>query len=509
MPRSLHSIDLILPETVEAPRARSHPEQSRSRLWLAVCLPNLALECLPGAITQTPAVVIESQRGQLHVVAANAKAQGVGIGPGSKLCTALALTAALQTFERSPHAERRTLESLAEWAGMLTSLVSIEPPEGLLLEVSGSLRLFGSLEAIKSRLGEELVRRRLEFRLCLAPTPTAALWLARAASDDVLLPQELAGRLGRLPLAITRWPKAVQELLRDLGVRTVGECVRLPRDGFARRIGEAYLQELDRALGRRADLRTEFKRPEKWKAKIELFEESTDNSIFIEAIEQMLDELVAELRSRHVQVRMLKIGFDHLHRAPTFESFDLREPTHDRELLLHLIRDRLERAHLPTPALAISVESGFLLPLAVEAADLFEKTPVATLARDLLERLKERFGATAVYGVQAVAEHRPERAWAKLSETVEGSFRRGEWPLAQDRPLWLLRRPVPLGSDQARNHYRGSIELRSGPECIESGWWDEHDIGRDYYVAVSAHGQKLWIFRDRRSRIWHLHGLFG
>ncbi len=509
MAHSLHSLDLVVPETVEAPRTRSRPEQSRSQLWLAVCLPNLAFESLPGAATETPAVVVEPQHGQLHVIAANAKALDAGIGPGSKLNTALVLTAELQTFERSPHAERCTLESLAGWAGALTSQVSIEPPEGLLLEVSGSLRLFGSLEAIKSRLGEELTRRRLSFRLCVAPTPTAALWLARAASDDVLLPQELAGRLGRLSLKITHWPKAVQELLRDLGVRTVGECVRLPRDGFARRVGKAYLLGLDRALGRQTDLRAEFKPPEKWQAKIELFEESTDSSVFVEAIEQMLDELVAELRLRQAQVCTLRIGFDHLHRAPTFESFELREPTHDRELMLHLIRDRLERSHLPTPALAISIESGFLLPLEVATADLFEKRPVATLAQSLLERLKERLGTAAVYGVAAVSEHRPERAWAKSAGIAAGSFRRDERPLAQDRPLWLLQRPVPLGLDEARIHYRGSIELLSGPERIESGWWDERDVGRDYYIAVSSHGQRLWIFRDRRSRIWHLHGLFG
>jgi protein ImuB len=75
--------------------------------------------------------------------------------------------------------------------------------------------------------------------------------------------------------------------------------------------------------------------------------------------------------------------------------------------------------------------------------------------------------------------------------------------------LWLLRQPVPLGSSEARSHYRGSIELSSGPERIESGWWDEQDVGRDYYTAVSSRGQKLWIFRDRHSRVWHLHGLFG
>src|SRR5512143_191302 len=489
MARSLYSIEIDSPETVEAPRADVRQTPERPQLWLAVCLPNLAFEISLDPARHTPAVVVEPGHGQLRVVAANASARAAGIEAGSKLGTAFALAASLQVFERSPRAERASLESLAGWAESLTSLVSIESPEGLLLEVSGSLRLFRSLEAIKARLGDELTRRRLTFRLCVAPTPTAALWLVRAAAADVLSLHELAGRLSALPLAVTRWPQSVQELLRDLGVLTVGECARLPRDGFARRVGVAYLHELDRAFGRRVDVRAEFKLPESFRSKIELSEESTDSAIFVEAIEQMLDELGAELRTKQAQIRTLKIGFEHLHRAPTIEKFDLLEPTHDREQLLHLVRDRLERCHLPVPAIAVRLRTGFLVPLATQAADLFERVPVATLTRALLERLQERLGATAVYAVRAVAEHRPERAWTKLTGEVKAQAQGSGRLESQDRPLWLLQLPVPLDSVAARDHYRGSIELCSGPERIESGWWDEQDIARDYYTAVSSHGQ--------------------
>jgi protein ImuB len=508
MARSLHSIELDSPETTEAPRVDLRQAPNRQQLWLAVCLPNLAFEISQKLVLQTPVVVVEPQRGQLTVVAANASARAAGIENGSKLSTAFALVASLQAFERSPRAERASLESLAGWAQALTSLVSIEAPEGLLLEVSGSLRLFRSLEAIKAKLGDELTRRSLTFRLSVAPTATAALWLARAAGADVLSPHELVGRLSALPLAATRWPQPVQELLRDLGVRTVGECARLPRDGFARRVGVAYLHELDRTFGRRVDTRVGFNRPVSFRSKIEFLEESTDRAIFLEAIEQMLDELGVDLRMKQTQIRTFEIGFEHLHRAPTVEKFDLLEPTHDKEQLLHLIRDRLERCQLSVPAIAVRIRTGFLVPLTIEAVDLFERVPVGTLTRALLERLQERFGAGAVYAVRAVAEHRPEKAWTKLNGEVTQA-RGGEGLEPQDRPLWLLQRPVPLASPPARDHYRGSIELCSGPERIESGWWDEQDVARDYYTAVSSHGQKLWVFRDRCSCVWHLHGLFG
>ena len=383
-------------------------------------------------------------------------------------------------------------------------MVSLEAPESLLLEVAGSLRLFGSLEAIKTKLGEQLARRYRDFRLCVAPTATAALWLARAASTDILQWQQLAGRLAALPLAVTRWPPTVQALLRDLGLRTVGDCVRLPRDGFARRVGRSYLFELDRAFGRSNDLRVEFQAPTTWTSSAELGEESVDSAVFLEVIEQLLDELAVELKRRQAQIGSLQIAFEHLHRPPTVESFDLREPTHERDRLLLLVEDRLERSVLPVPAVALRIESGAFRPLEIEDVDLFEAKPLEQREQLLLERLQERFGFGGVYGLRAVAEHRPEKAWAKR---LDSEGRRApeavQLPDKEARPLWLLPTPVAL---EAR---RGSLELCSGPERIESGWWDEHDVGRDYYTAKNGNGQKLWVFRDHRTRCWFVHGLFG
>jgi protein ImuB len=68
---------------------------------------------------------------------------------------------------------------------------------------------------------------------------------------------------------------------------------------------------------------------------------------------------------------------------------------------------------------------------------------------------------------------------------------------------------LPLSSSEAHRYYEGTLKLRSGPERIESGWWDERDVGRDYYTVVSSFGQRLWVYKDRRSCDWHLHGLFG
>ena len=77
------------------------------------------------------------------------------------------------------------------------------------------------------------------------------------------------------------------------------------------------------------------------------------------------------------------------------------------------------------------------------------------------------------------------------------------------RPLWLLDEPQLIGIGE-RPRYEGELRLEEGPERIESGWWDGHDIRRDYYVARNPAGVRLWIFRECRApQEWFLHGVFG
>jgi protein ImuB len=387
--------------------------------------------------------------------------------------------------------------------------VSIAPPESVLLEVSGSLKLFRDLAAIKTRLAAEVRRRRWVARLCVAPTAMAALWLSRAAATDVTASSELPGRLGSLPVAVTQWPDAVQTLLRDLGARTLGDCLRLPRDGFARRAGERCLHELDLALGRRVDLRPQITVPRRWRAACDLQEETADRAILMQALEHLLDCLALDLRRRQAQVRSLRVTFRHLRRAPTLEDFDLAEPAHERERLANLLRDRIEQIVLPLPAVAIALSTGPFEAMRPSETDLFAKASATTAACVLLERLRGRFGAASVHGMGLIAEHRPERAWTKI-DCFDGTARgRDLEPSRQARPLWLLLDPLRLSSPEARRYYGGTVQLCSGPERIESGWWDRQDVGRDYYVATSSEGQRLWIYRHRESRDWHLHGLFG
>ena len=56
-----------------------------------------------------------------------------------------------------------------------------------------------------------------------------------------------------------------------------------------------------------------------------------------------------------------------------------------------------------------------------------------------------------------------------------------------------------------------ALRVLSGPERIESGWWDGGDVRRDYYLVETSQGQRAWAFlpAGELGGAWMLHGWFA
>jgi protein ImuB len=147
----------------------------------------------------------------------------------------------------------------------------------VLFEVRGSLKLFGGSRRLYERLRAQLRAAGLEPQCSLTPTPMASLWMARTGREGVIRQSaDRAGRLADLPIHCTRWPERSLETLATMGAWTVGDCLRLPRDGFARRFEPRLLDMLDRAIGRRPDPRDSFVPRERFAAGRDLEPEIED-----------------------------------------------------------------------------------------------------------------------------------------------------------------------------------------------------------------------------------------
>ena len=128
-----------------------------------------------------------------------------------------------------------------------------------------------------------------------------------------------------------------------------------------------------------------------------------------------------------------------------------------------------------------------------------------------IDLLKARLGAQFINSVQTVAEHIPEYATQLLAyDNINGVKQKPKSAPLMPRPFWLLNKPKQLVLRSGKLYNHKSITIISGPERIESRWWSDADVRRDYYIALEQNGSRLWIYRERnRRKNWYLQGYFS
>jgi len=484
-------------------------------LWAALHFPSLALDVFARGFDDADTArrfVVASVGRVPQVVAANTAARAAGIRPNLAISAALALAPDIVLRDRDTAAEAEALADLATWVLQFTPQASLAAPDAIVAEVGASARLFGGLPRLLARLTGGLREQGYALATSLAPTPTAALLLARAGRDALLRdPRMLPAALAQLPLALCDVDPAALATLASAGVTTFGEAAALPRDALARRCGGTLVAMLDRALARSADPRLPFVPPPKFTRRLELPAPVADVEALAFAQNRLVHELAAWLTARGLGAVRLTLTLAHEHYLkrrgvmPTEVPFRLGAPARAVAHLNGVLRERLARVALPAPVEALTLATDEIAPLAGRNLGLLPGDEADAALVPLVDRLRARLGDDAVIRIAPYAEHRPELA---LREATHAQSALPPLPNAP-RPLWLLAEAQPLGAWLEQKPWI----LKDGPERIESGWWDGNDLRRDYFVAETPRGETVWIYRDHRYGAddgeWFLHGLFA
>jgi protein ImuB len=423
------------------------------------------------------------------------------------------------------------LAVLVKRAQGFTPRVTLEASDVLLLELAGSQRLFGGLDALLAALRTAFPR---PLRLALAPTPLAAAVLARSGANCCIRDAaRLKGRLAPLPIEHLRWPDEELQRLRAMGVRTLAELLRLPRAGLARRIGPERLWQLDRLTGARSDPRAALAQPERFHQRIDPDYETRDCERLLADLQPALERLELFLRERQRGITSLRLRLVY-RRAEALDCV-LRcvAPEYRAARFTALLAAKLESLALAEPAHRLELTAGRPRRFIAASAPLWAAgelggAPAAAQAPEFLQTLLARLGDEAVYSLSEIDEHRPERQQRRVWPAIPGAA--GEAPARRmageafavapagvERPLGLFEVPRPLEMlRDATGHVRTlrldgqPLTLLRGPERIQTGWWDEGGIARDYYVARAADGAHWWIFREcDPPRRWFVHGCFA
>ncbi|HTN10848.1 MAG TPA: DNA polymerase Y family protein, partial [Acetobacteraceae bacterium] len=469
-------------------------------LWACIVLPHLALDgVLRRRADAGPLVLVNGPVNARSIVSANREAREAGLHVGQRLSAAQALLTRFDALPYDREAVDRWHRFLAAVAYRYSSEVSLLP-HAIVLEVSRSMGLFGPWPRLEAMLRADLAALGFRHRITAAPTPHAAHVLAGVSDGQaVLSPDTLRRALQGVPIGKSRLPAAATEALPGMGIRTLGQLLGLPRDGLRRRFGAELLAALDRLTGDLPAGLDAYRPPDVFDLRIELMHEVENIASLVFPLRRITGDLAAYLAGRDGGVQRFVLRLEHRDNRVTEVPVGLLTPEREPGMLFELARGRLDQVQLPQPVLAMRLIARELPPFVPGGRDLFDDRPAnAVPIEQLRERLRARLGDRAVHQLDSTTDPRPERAQAvacgrgfnrdafaftnpKSPIPNPGSKASRLKPLPQSdgpRPTWLLDRPIPLRGTAPR--------ILSGPERLETGWWDGGEVCRDYYVVETS-----------------------
>ncbi|AXK72731.1 DNA polymerase Y family protein [Lysobacter sp. TY2-98] len=454
--------------------------------WACLFLPQLALDAVLRDVedADAPMALLDGAPNArvLHSVSPSARASG--LRPGMKLAAAQALGVPCRFVVLDIATVERTRERIAAWAYGFSSQVSLDLSHAIVLEVRRSRRLFGEWPRFEARLREGLNAQRIRHRIVAAPNPHAARVLANVHDSLAVDERSLDRALGDVPIARAGLPPDMAQAFSRMGLRKLGQVLALPRASLNKRFPPTLLRHLDRLRGGAGPL-TMYQPPDRFEVRMEFEAEIESSLALLFPLRRLTADLAAFLVSRDDGVQRFSLWMEHEFLPPSEVRVGLLAPERDAAMLFELARGRVEQAALPAPVRAIRLEARELPRFVPAARDLFDTRAQQGMPwTQLRERLRARLGDAAVHDVAWNADHRPER----VADNAIVAMPREAPMLA--RPGWLVSTPHTLREPIAR--------LVTGPERIESGWWDGGDVRRDYYVVETVHGQRAWVYRPLR-----------
>jgi protein ImuB len=417
-------------------------------------------------------------------------------------------------------------QALAVWALQFSPRVAVAD-EAVLIEVAGSLRLFGGRRALAERLWAEGQQLGVQ-RIAWAPNSLAALALARAGANQPARSVSLQAVLDALPISVLSAVRPHATTLAHIGCRTLGNLRALPRGGIARRFDQALLRALDQVYGLAPEVHPWVELPEVFDARLELMHRVEDASALLFGAQRLLLQLCGWLAARHSGTTAFTLHWAHdaMRSRDAGEGGQLTirtaQPTRDIEHLTRLLAEHLAQVTLEAPVGDLRLSADEVRAL-TEASHSFLPDTVdqGEALHRVLERLAARLGPARVLRPVLQADHRPE--WMCRWQAAPLALPRQSAPRAEGpQPSFLLPTPLKLALRGHRPIYQGELQLLAGPQRIEGGWWDRvagasgdeertRNVVRDYWVALSEHAGVLWVFQTRldESPAWYLHGHFA
>jgi protein ImuB len=538
-----------------------------SRRYLSVWLRRLPTDRIRRSPPE-PLVVANPVKGALRLSAVNDAAAALGLRVGMALADARAMFPRIAVADADERADFALLEAVADWCDRYTPLVGLDPPDGLMLDVTGCAHLFGGEAALADDLVRRLKAQGYQARVAVADTVGCAWAAARFGEDRIVPVGEAQNTIAPLPLAALRLSPETIEALSQVGLKRIADVLDRPRAPLAARFGAQFVRRIDQALGRDDEpIAPRLPVP------AAIAEQRFADPIALERdvlgmIEKLAEKLGTLLERRGEGARLLQAALFRTDGKVLRIEVGTSEPLRDPGRIRHLFADRLG-------VIGDEVDPGFgfdMLRLAALMTEHHEPAQTGLAAPDhtqelahLIDRLGARFGLRRVTRLVAQDTHIPEFAVMAVGAAaacpgriaarsgamqnrdpgslelkqpgsrISGApFHAAPRPghaqqdsLAPTRPIRLFAQPEPIEAiaevpdgppvQFTWRRMRHVVTHAEGPERIAMEWWRDAAgmaLTRDYFRVESREGVRVWLFRawpkdQRHATCWFVHGVFA
>src|SRR6478609_2671727 len=485
--------------------------------------------------------------------AVNESAKRYGVREGQTIAEACALVSNLVVREVTRAEVLATLGCIAEVGLSLGTTVSVEAPDTVCVDITGSAHLQGGELALGCELANRVRAMGHSVRVAISDGPRLARafadWFAPSAADPedrgvcVVPSEHTAQAFAALPINALPLPEDTAGWFVRLGVFTIGELCALPRQALGSRLGEAAASVTELCAGRDRAPLVAFT-PERTITESSTWDEPvTGNEPLAFVLGGLVSRVSARLTGRGEAAQSLLLIIEHDTAIARFRGekteltlrFKLSNPLHRADELRRVLSARLSRSKLGAPSLRMRLSVPKLVAAAarqVELAQVLSGATVSIAADDeipvLSAELSAELGEEQVGTLKLCDSHRPE-AKSKLSPALleptartvtkkprlrktEPSF--AELPGAPNRLLpepCELHGPLRVGSSLAIDRSLYTIDrLRFEQRLDAVEWWGQAPVTRDYvrlWLQGASGGFEAVAYVDRSTGRRYLHAL--
>ena len=496
--------------------------------------------------------------GQMQVLASlSAAAEEKGLIRGQPLRDACAVFPDLVTRLQNPQADARFLSVLARWAGKFSPWVAEEPPNALVVDLTGCAHLFGGEIELIAQLELECLDLGLSVHIGIADTKGAAWALARYAGQTpgpartgdaidqeahatrsravkrrnwekggqpprlslrgtgqgrVAAPGMTRQALASLPVAALRLEDHIVTSLNRLGLRRVQDVMDQPRASLARRFGKGMVYRMDQALGVAPEPVSPARHRPHFACRLTLPDPIGLLDDMLAALDKLLPKMAERLKTKGHGARMLRLEVYRADQTMQWVDVGLARPSWDPDRMRPLLAiklndidagygiDMLRLVAVQTEPVHAQQHKGHI----AVGADTLARDKGHSGLDDLIGKLGARIGLETITRLHPGDSHIPEKAGQVLAAAWSEPY--ADWPKPpRPRPL-IYFPPEPVAADEVPKvpltfRWRGRVHKTAsarGPERIAPEWWlaeREWRTGtRDYWQVVTETGDRLWIY---------------